>query len=135
MCVATFAKREKVLVHTFQIGDSVAIKIPQIDRHKTDTKRTPAIIVKVKGSTPPMYKLACKYGTLWGYYSTLLKWFESYLCNRPQCVKAGESLSGFLHVLCGVPQGSVLGPILFFVVTKMGNHQTSGEPAANHQYF
>ena len=38
-----------------------------------------------------------------------------YLCNRPQCVKIGESLSDFLHVLCGVPQGSVLGPILFLI--------------------
>ena len=65
-----YAKRKKVLVHTFQIGDSVAIRIPKIDRHKTDTKRIPAMIVKVKASTPPMYKLACKYGTLQGYYST-----------------------------------------------------------------
>ena len=63
-----YAKREKVLAHTFQIGDSVARKIPKIDRHKT--KRIPAMIVKVKGSTPPMYKLACKYITLQGYYST-----------------------------------------------------------------
>ena len=63
-----YAKRKRVIVHTFPIGDSVAVKIPKIHRHKTDTKRVPAIIVKA--STPPMYKLACKYGTLQGYYST-----------------------------------------------------------------
>ena len=51
----------------------------------------------------------------YGIRDSVLKWFESYLCNRPQCVKIGESLSDFLHVLCGVPQGSVLGPILFLI--------------------
>ena len=42
-----------------------------------------------------------------------LTWFKSYLENRTQCTKANEQVSGDEKVVCGVPQGSVLGPLLF----------------------
>ena len=45
----------------------------------------------------------------------LLHWFESYLNNRSQYVKIGDTESRKLHLLCGVPQGSTLGPLLFLL--------------------
>ena len=42
-----------------------------------------------------------------------LKWFKSYLCNREQCVVINNKQSTLLGCNTGVPQGSILGPILF----------------------
>ena len=44
-----------------------------------------------------------------------LKWFESYLKGRKQCVQVESAFSPFLSVPWGVPQGSILGPLLFLV--------------------
>jgi len=44
-----------------------------------------------------------------------LKLFKNYLSNRNQCVVFKESISTLEIVKCGVPQGSILGPVLFLL--------------------
>ena len=52
-----------------------------------------------------------------GVRGQLLKWFESYLSKRKQRVKLQESYSSWFVSQSGVPQASVLGPILFLLYT------------------
>ena len=47
------------------------------------------------------------------FSSRALAWMSSYLSNRRQCVKVGDTLSSNMKCTMGVPQGSVLGPLLF----------------------
>ena len=42
-----------------------------------------------------------------------LDWFSSYLMNRQQCVSFQGVQSNFLQIYSGVPQGSILGPLIF----------------------
>ena len=44
-----------------------------------------------------------------------LRWFENYLHNRNQVVKIGDTISSSQTVICGIPQGSTLGPLLFLL--------------------
>ena len=51
----------------------------------------------------------------YGIRETAFQWFESYLSNRHQYVFINGESSQLKSVSCGVPQGSVLGPLLFLM--------------------
>jgi len=52
-----------------------------------------------------------------GIHDTVHQWFRSYLSGRRQCVRRGYIKSLITTLVCGVPQGSVLGPVLFVMYT------------------
>ena len=53
--------------------------------------------------------------SLCGVTSHSLNWFRSYLTERKQQTFTDRAFSDFCDVTCGIPQGSVLGPLLFTV--------------------
>ena len=44
-----------------------------------------------------------------------LKWFTSYLSRRKQCIDHKDIKTTHLDITCGVPQGLILGPLLFII--------------------
>ena len=55
---------------------------------------------------------------LYGISGTALSWFASYLKFRKYCVKVKDTLSTTNSINMGVPQGSIIGPVLFIMYTK-----------------
>ena len=51
----------------------------------------------------------------YGIRGSTLKWFKSYLSERKQYVYINGECSELKQITCGVPQGSVLGPLLFLI--------------------
>jgi hypothetical protein len=55
---------------------------------------------------------------LYGFDESILGWTQSYLSGRSQCVVIEGCLSKLLPVNTGVPQGSILGPLLYTIFTN-----------------
>ena len=50
-----------------------------------------------------------------GIKNLLLSWLKNYLTQRKQCTYVNGNTSTLADILCGVPQGSILGPLFFII--------------------
>ena len=77
--------------------------------------------------------LLSRLSSWFGITGTALDCFQSYLSTRPFRVKCESSF--FLHTcFCGVPQGSVLGPLLFIIYTTPLSSLISSLSLNHHLY-
>jgi len=65
---------------------------------------------------------------------TALSWFQTYLSGRIQYVRCGATRSSAIPLVCGVPQGSVVGPVLFILYVADLAAVISLNGLSPHQY-
>ena len=71
----------------------------------------------------------------YGLSGSVLKWVTSYLTNRRESVKIHDTLSSERQLLYGVPQGSVLGPVLFTLYTAPLSKIISAFSSLSHHLY
>ena len=68
----------------------------------------------------------------YGFTKNSLRLTKSYLSNRWQRTKINSSFSSWMELLLGVPQGSVLGPLLFNIFINILFFLTQSTNVCNH---
>ena len=72
-------------------------------------------IINIKNPTAPKIAQLNVKLDHYGIRGSILNWIKSYLTNRKQYADINGESSKIKEISCGVPQGSVLGPLLFLL--------------------
>ena len=125
-----------VLQHGFLRGKSTVTQLlsvfNEISSHLDESGQTDVIYSDFSKAfdSVPHHLLIHKLKSF-GFNGPLLNWFASYLTDRSQRVVIDGEMSSCLPVLSGVPQGSILGPLLFLLyINDISNNLTPNSKIA-----
>ena len=90
--------------------------LAEIEKAQSENKTTGAIFIDLKKAFDCVnFDILLSKLEHYGIKGNELRWFKSYLTDRFQSTRYKDVTSDFLRVTCGVPQGSILGPLLFLI--------------------
>ena len=96
--------------------ETALIKVVNYLRINADSKKQPVsalLDLSAAFDTVDPYILIKRLGNWVGLAGPVLNWFKTYLTGREYFVTLGDHSSKNICMTCGVPQGSILGPLLF----------------------
>ena len=110
----------KGLLYGFQRNNSTEHAILQLTRDITSSfekgEYTLGVFIDLSKAFDTVdHQILIKKLQYYGIDGTALEWFKSYLSNRKQYISTQEKSESCLDIICGVPQGSILGSLLFLI--------------------
>ena len=94
---------------------AILLLVNQLYQSFDESKFTLGIFIDLSKAFDTVdHKILTKKLQLYGIKDCNLRWFESYLSNRKQFITYGDKQTNIETITCGVPQGSILRPLLLF---------------------
>ena len=90
------------------------VKVQDDILHAIDSNRAVVLLMLDLSAAILLNRLSQRYGIT----GSVQEWFASYLSSRSQFVQIERSRSSLHEPNCDVPQGSVLGPLLYVLYTS-----------------